>query len=155
MDSHLKSLSLFQNWCIKPLTVVQWVSSMAMLKHMQKKCCKKIKKQKRKLSPKSTASKTKFWPKLDVNPQPHITGFCYWISHLCSRLRPVGSRVRRLCNRIRWFCSRIRHACTSIRHLGNRIRCLCNGIRRVCFRISHVCTGIRHSKIDQLEATRK
>ena len=24
------------------------------------------------------------------------TGFCYWINHLCSRLRPVGSRVQPL-----------------------------------------------------------
>ena len=59
---------------------------------------------------------------------PHNnTGFWYWISHLCSQL---GSRVWRL-------CSRIRHACTSIRHLGNRIRRLCNGIRHVCTKICH------------------
>jgi len=97
-----------------------------------------------------------FWAWLSLTNTPKVsesTGFCYWISHLCSWLRPVGSRVQRLCSRIRRFHSRIPHACTSIRRLGNRIRRLCNWIRCVCFRISRVCTRICHGYNDSKKLT--
>ena len=42
------------------------------------------------------------------------TGFCYWISHLCSWLCPVDSSIRHL-------YSRICRACTKFLHLGNEL----------------------------------
>jgi len=65
-----------------------------------------------------------------------FTGFCYWISHLCSWLRPIGKRAWCLHSWIYPFCSSFCHACNSNHHIDNWITCkhFCNRIRHICFK---------------------